>query len=351
MKNCLVPILLVLSTMAGAQPRKVRVAVAGSEPFVVNKADGPDGISLTVWREVAGRAGWTYEVESFENVAAALRAVEQSKADVAVGPISITAERARKFRFSQPYFQASLSILSRTESMSVWERIRPFFSRSFFTAVVFLLVVLLIVGTIVWLAERRIPDSHFPTDPLAGIGNGVWFAIVTMSTVGYGDLSPKSPVGRIATGVWIIVSIVAASSLVAGIASTLTLTGLQSSQIESAEQLSGRRVAALPDSPGERFAERHGAAVVQASTLQDGYGMLTNGAVEAVVFDRPQLLYFLRRRGGGMSVSVNEYERQNYGFAMRDGSPLAHPLNVSLLELKEDGRVQRIVADWVGRGE
>ena len=109
--------------------------------------------------------------------------------------MSITAERARRARFSQPYFQSALSILSRTEGLSLWRRVAPFFNAAFYSAVAVLLCVLTLVGTLVWLAERRAPDTHFPAQPRRGIANGIWFAVVTMSTVGYGDLAPKTRLG------------------------------------------------------------------------------------------------------------------------------------------------------------
>ncbi|MEZ5354791.1 MAG: transporter substrate-binding domain-containing protein [Bryobacteraceae bacterium] len=342
-------LLLLPAAATAAPPASIRVAVGGSEPFVVKGNPEPNGIAVEVWRELAARAGWTYALSSYQNVPSAFAALSEGKADIVVGPVSITAERVKSARFSQPYFQASLSILSRSGTPSVWERIRPFFSSSFFTAVGLLLIVLFLVGTCVWLAERRIPDSHFPSNPVHGIGSGVWFAIVTMSTVGYGDFSPKTAFGRLVTGIWIIISIVAASSLVAGIASTLTLTGLQSTQIAAAEDLSGRPVAALADSPGARFVERYGGVLLNVSNLDEGYRLLSQRAADAFVFDRPQLLHFLRAQPDPkVAVSAAEYGRQNYGFALPLDSPFIHALNINLLELQESGRIDRIVASWLG---
>jgi polar amino acid transport system substrate-binding protein len=269
-----------------------------------------------------------------------------------IGPVSITADRARHARFSQPYFQSSLSILSRTESPSLWGRVAPFFNAAFYYAVGVLLFVLALVGTMVWLAERGAADTQFPREPRRGIANGIWFAIVTMSTVGYGDLAPKTRLGRTVTGLWIVISVITASSLVAGIASTLTLTGLRNSSIATAEQLSGRTVAVLANSPGEDFARRYGAQLREVETLREAYELLSRRAVDAVVFDRPQLLYFLQQqRGAALAVSSAEYVRQNYGFALPLSSELVHPMNVNLLQLSESGRVARIVRAWLGEQE
>lgn len=202
--------------------------------------------------------------------------------------MSITAERARFARFSQPYFESNLSILSRTEDLSPWDRIKPFFNMSFYYAVGFLLLVLAIVGTLIWLAERGGPDSQFPNHPVKGIANGIWFAVVTMSTVGYGDLAPRTRVGRLVAGIWIILSVITASSLVAGIASTLTLTGLKTSVISTAQDLAGKSVAVLANSPAETFVQDHGARIREVDSLRNAYQLLLRRTVDSVMVGREQ---------------------------------------------------------------
>jgi len=202
---------------------------------------------------------------------------------------------------------------------------------------------------LVWLAERRASGSNFPREPSRGIANGIWFAIVTMSTVGYGDLAPKTRLGRAVTSLWIIISVITASSLVAGIASTLTLTGLRTSVVSTAEQLRGKMVAVLANSPGEGFARDNGAWLREVNSLDQGYALLTNRTVSSVVFDRPQLLYLLQQhRDSQLAVSPAEYQHQNYAFAVPLSSELMSSLNVNLLQLQEIGRVDKIVADWLG---
>src|SRR5690606_66163 len=129
--------------------------------------------------------------------------------------------------------------------LSIWNRISPFFSRGFFVAVSILILILTMVGTLLWLAERNKNPKEFPPDPLNGIGNGIWLAVVTMTTVGYGDRAPATRAGRIIAGSWMIISLVTATSLVAGIASTLTVSGLSTSVIEGAGGLFGNKVAVV----------------------------------------------------------------------------------------------------------
>ncbi len=328
----------------------LRVGVVGAQPFVVNQGNGFEGIAVEIWQAIADRANLNYRFQQFDSVASALDALRDGKLDVAVGPISVTAGRAREVGFSQPYFQSSLSILSSSEGPSAWQRLRPFFSPSFFIAIAVLLFVLALVGTFIWLAERKTSSDQFPYEPGPGIANGIWLAIVTMTTVGYGDRTPRTFIGRVIAGIWMVVSLVTATSLVAGIASTLTLTGLQTNLVSTAEQLHGKKIAVVTGSTAGAFARRYGAEIVNVSSIAEGADLVRRHSVQGMVFDRPELLYFQTQHHEGVeSVSKAEYEHQGYAFAFPLSSQaLIHTVNLHLLRMEESGRVDRIVHEWLG---
>lgn len=52
------------------------------------------------------------------------------------------------------------------------------------------------------LLMHRIDDEAFPT-----VGTGVWWAVVTFCTVGYGDVVPTDPLGRAVAGVVMVFAI------------------------------------------------------------------------------------------------------------------------------------------------
>ena len=56
----------------------------------------------------------------------------------------------------------------------------------------FVLITVTCLGTIMYLAEGNQPNTQF-TD----LGTSVYYAIVTMATVGYGDITPVTPFGRL----------------------------------------------------------------------------------------------------------------------------------------------------------
>lgn len=55
----------------------------------------------------------------------------------------------------------------------------------------FVLILVICLGTLMFILENGRPDSAF-TD----IGTSIYWAITTLSTVGYGDITPVTPLGR-----------------------------------------------------------------------------------------------------------------------------------------------------------
>ncbi len=341
--------LLATSTVfAAKQDHVYQIGVAGSAPFVVDTQQ-QTGISLEIWQAMSNQRNMDYQLISYQDAPSALSDLDSGKLDAVVGPLSITSERAELAKFTQPYYQSSLSIMSRIDAPTIWERIKPFFSVKFYYAVFVFLCILFIVGLLLWITEREHNPDEFPKAPAKGIANGMWCAIVTMSTTGYGDRSPRTFWGRIIAGAWMIISMIFTTAMIAGIASFLTLSGFGSHTITEAKQLANKKVAVVKNSPAATFVTKYGADKVYFKNLDEAYKDLKDQTVDAIVFDRPQLLYYQKNhKDDDIMVSHNQYVRQGYGFAVPLDSHNLHEIDISLLKLQESGRVNRIINSWLG---
>ena len=56
----------------------------------------------------------------------------------------------------------------------------------------FVLIMVISLGTLMYMVEGNIPDT-----PFTDIPTSIYWAVVTMTTVGYGDIAPITPAGRI----------------------------------------------------------------------------------------------------------------------------------------------------------
>lgn len=321
------------------------VAVAGSPPFVVTDDGAPQGVAVALWNAVAGRAGVPFRLEAAKTVPEALDGVASGRYDLAIGPISITAERAQRVAFTQPYYESPLSIVVDAEGSGAWSRLRPFFTKAFAVGVGLLLLVLAIVGVALWWTERKENTEQFPKDAVAGIAAGLWLALVTMTTVGYGDKAPVTAAGRVVAGIWMVIAMLTASSLTASIATALTLSQIGGEGIDAPEALSGHRVAVVGGAPAAAFARRHGARLERVDSVREGLERLAEGEVDAVVHDRAVLAHELDGRDDDAQLVLNpgEYETRGYGFAVPIGSSLVHRLDPVVLQVRESGMVRELL--------
>ncbi|MEM7180065.1 MAG: transporter substrate-binding domain-containing protein [Spirochaetota bacterium] len=326
--------------------RPLRIAVSGSEPFKISKGKETKGISVSIWKEVARDAKLDYKLFPYPTVSESLLAVKSGEVDVAIGPISITSTRSESVSFTQPYYMSGKGILVTARSKSPWDAIGPFLQDTFFYGVGSLLLILFIVGNIIWFAERGV-NPKFPKGYIAGVGNGMWFAVVTFTTVGYGDITPITRLGKVITATWMIVALITASSVTAGIATSFTLLQLGKASIDSPEALEGKPVAAIRGTNGIDFAKKYRAKVVPVSDFNQGVTYLHEGKVEALVSDYPIIRHYLNQNPNPkFKVIESLRQRDNYGFATSLKSPLLITLNRSLLNLLEKGKVNKILSEW-----
>ena len=111
--------------------------------------------------------------------------------------------------FSPPFMTYGLAIMYETSrpdfySSLVLSIFAPFTVN--FGSLTFILVC--VFAHLVWLAERKANASEFPPDYWEGIDDAFWWAIVTLTTVGYGDKVTKTPAGRILAIVWMLLGLV-----------------------------------------------------------------------------------------------------------------------------------------------
>jgi voltage-gated potassium channel len=98
----------------------------------------------------------------------------------------------------------------------------------------------LLAGFVVTLVDRK----DFPT-----FGTGVWWAIVTLGTVGYGDVVPHTAWGRVVGGVVIVVGVTFLSFLIA-IVTSYFVSGDQEEQAASERELRADELAGVIESLG-----------------------------------------------------------------------------------------------------
>ncbi len=323
-------------------------------PFVMRDPDGRiSGFSMELWQALAKRLGAKSEIVMLPSLKALLDNIHQGAGDAGIAAVTITAEREKALDFSHPYFRSGLQIMVRAQPGGVLSRALAVMrgilnSPSFRFAMMALGLFVLVVAHVIWLAERRRNPQfcrHYP----AGLWDAVYWTLVTISTVGYGDKTPKTNAGRAIALALIIFGYVAFAWFTATITSALTVTELAGA-IRGPDDLAGKQVATVRHSTSEKWLrQRPGVHVRAFGNILDAYAQLEAGKVDAIVYDYPVLSHYARTKGRGkVRMTGPVFNHEPYGVIFPEGSPLREKVNQALLELMESGEYRRMHIKWFG---
>ena len=81
------------------------------------------------------------------------------------------------------------------EGYKLMESLRQSFKK-IFVFFLFVLILVICLGTMMYMVEGGQPETQFTDIPTS-----IYWAIVTMTTVGYGDITPVTPLGRLFAGI------------------------------------------------------------------------------------------------------------------------------------------------------
>lgn len=328
-------VLLALAVAAGAQDKKLVVGTKPTPPFAMKDGNGEwTGLTVELWRKVTESLGRPTEFVDEKDIPGLLGALEDGSIDAAVAAMTVNAEREEKIDFTHPFFHTGLGIAVPSKSEASWVAVlRKLVSPEFLSVLGALTLLLLGMGFVVWIAERKKNPEQFGGTPAHGLAAGFWWSAVTMTTVGYGDKAPTTVLGRIVGLVWMFAAIIVISSFTATIASTLTISEL-ASPVTGPDDLPKVRVGSVHGTTSAGWLDRRGLAFTDYGNTAEALDALARGEVGAVVYDQPILRYLAKKdHPGELTVLPVTFERQQYAIALPQGSELRETLNVHLLEV------------------
>jgi polar amino acid transport system substrate-binding protein len=194
----------------------LRIAVYDVPPYGYVDTDGSiSGVSVDLWRRVAERMEREFKLIPVSDMESILGGLEQGRFDAAIGAITITPEREERVDFSYPAHRSGVAVALRKES-------GPLFALMSYGAAVFelgflilaMLAMLVLIGIAMWFVERPVRSGvHGSESSVVTLRDGLYWAVVTMTTVGYGDKTPKTTIGRAVAILWMLGSVVMVSLL------------------------------------------------------------------------------------------------------------------------------------------
>jgi len=330
-------------------PRKLVVGTIVAPPLYMKTADGQwEGFSIDIWQGVAQHMGVLSEFREYNGLGPLLAAIENGEIDVIP---SLPAELRYEVTMdlSQSYYKSGLAIAVPAEGagyrwMSVVAKI---FSMDILMALGLLMLMSLTAGIIVCAFEKRRNREMFGEGAVKAIGHGIWWSIVTMTTVGYGDKAPKTIGGRIVAIIWMLFSIVFIASFTAKITASVTIGELQG-KVRGFNDLYHARVGSISQSEASIFLINHGIAVMPFESIQEGLKDLAAKKIDAFVLNELILKYLVKNKfPGRVRVIPGTFDEYFVVIGLKEKSSLRKPINKALLKFMKTEKWSELLNRYI----
>jgi len=328
---------------------KVLVAFVDAPPFVMKTMDGRwEGLGIELWHAIAKQLGVEFELREY-SPEQLVDEVKRGEVDV-IPAVAATERHEIIMDLSFPFLRSGSAIAVPAEATEhSWLSFAGHLVSLNILPVIGLLILLsLTAGAIVWLFESRLNREMFGGGTLRGIGSGIWWAMVTMTTVGYGDKAPKSFGGRMVAFIWMLISIILIASFTAAITTSFTVAELKG-KVRGLSDLPGVRVGSVTESESLKFLAKRGIAVRPFGSIKDGLQAIVDKKIGAFVFNESVLKHLVRTEfSGRVQVLAGTFDHYYVSMGMPSGSPLREPLNRALLKIVGKDDWLRLVERYLG---
>jgi polar amino acid transport system substrate-binding protein len=335
---------------AAAQDAALRIAVYDAPPYGHVEADGSiDGLSVDLWRRAAESLGREYRLVPVAQMEEILKGLERKDYDAAIGAITITPARLARVDFSYPTHRSGAAVAIRQDSGpmaalasygAVLGELTPLIALTF--------ALLIVMGVAMWLAERPMrPHGH--ESVVDTLRDGIYWAVVTMTTVGYGDKTPKTTAGRVIAVVWMLASVALVSILSTSIVSRMTADRVVGGLRLTEADLAGKQLAAVAHSSGAEYLDARRLRYAPFEDLPAALTALGRGDVDAVVNSIGALQYLVSTRfKDKIKPPEGVLEPAYMAIALPPGSLLKKPLDETLVGITASQEWRQVEDGYFG---
>mmetsp|Transcript_9601 Transcript_9601/g.22122 ORF Transcript_9601/g.22122 Transcript_9601/m.22122 type:complete len:1023 (+) Transcript_9601:107-3175(+) len=296
-------------------------------PFTLNpgglaEVEGPSaavgGYAVRAWENITARLLWSYKMEFVDREASARRNLDSYRI---AGPDVAN----REFRLALLTEQDTVPP-DWTCSESIWvddgfvvsvnsEPVRAdlyliagklvisshfvnFFCTLFFTV--------LFVGHIIWILEHRGNKEVFRPFYGEGVMDGLWWSIVTQTTVGYGDKAPGTGPGKVFAIFWMLFGLIM-FGVFSGQVTVFLEDETAVNNIAGPNSIAGFRVGVLEKNKPLQIFQVYGFTPSYFNTLEEAFSDLEDKKIDALVASRADILNFYntpREKNGGLKPAL-----------------------------------------------
>ena len=335
------PVASTPTAVSATTPRILQVGTTTRRPYSWQQSDGTwTGPAIQLWDKIAKQAGLQYELRGYtseELSALELNSYKTDRSlDVFASGVEINAVQNNICDFSQPFDAGGYSLVTHTRGVTlprtIIKRVMTF---DVLVWLIFMLIATVISGSVIRLVEKKNNPAHFANKD--SFVNGLWWAISTLSTVGYGDFVPKTRAGKLVGGFWIFISMILVAIFSATIVATLTV-GQLTPYFKSIKSMKSNLVGII-ERPNSRYvANKLGVMPRIYATPDDAFTALENNEIEGFLHPTNELRSLLSVRGDSQLLLLpTEVIRGFVGFGLNKNLDIetVRKINSALIKIIE----------------
>lgn len=316
-------------------PIKVKVGFETLIPYVIDdEKEGLGGLAVDLWGEIAKRLKMDYEALPLKP-GEGIDALQQGRVQIVFLAAPINADNESQVDYSTPFYTDREGVAMKQKSMtpSLWSTVKLIFSEHFLDVFLYLIIVFAVAGIMIWAAERKKNSGQFQRSAIKGIGDGIWWGVVTIMTIGYGDKVARTHLGRIISTFWIIFGLLLSSIVTAAFASTVTLNSVKFN-IQRVDDLRGIKTGVTSGSESEKILKQRRVAFKEYDNFEEGLAALSAGKLEAYFGSLAALDYEVKKSGyNDVVLSFLGDNHRRYAFAVAERGILLEQVNIAIMQV------------------
>lgn len=330
---------------AGESQATLRIAVFDRPPFTYKDEGGVwSGLSIELWEQIAARLGLRYRYVELPliDVVPQLR---DGKCDLSPA-MALSGDQADQVEFTEPYlFSHGAAVTARKSLLQTLGSFRAIIlNKRVMLIMAGMFLGMLMFSLLLIAAETKHERGHFSGTLPKRIGSALWFSAVTMTTVGYGDKTPLSPLGRLISFFWMLVGVLLIALFTGTIASDITRAETRE-QVASFADLARFRVGCIEGGRMDFLLNAAGIRAIRYRGIEESITGFRTGTINAFVGDAVTLQYLMNRHNPGALEIFNLPDSALlYAFATRPGLPQLAQINRELLRIT-------LLPDWRFKAE
>jgi polar amino acid transport system substrate-binding protein len=326
----------------------VKVGINFNPPFVMKQGSGYSGMAIELWQKIAARLGLISEYREFHSPDELIAAVSSGKVDAGIANLGITTQRAEKVDFTQPWFDAGLRVMVHTNgSLGFTDVVRDMRDAGHLANFAWILLGILAATVLITIVDRRY-DKEFHPRWREGLAENFRHVI---SLAVKGETKRKNTfgwAGSVVQGLWLLFSVGVIAYVASAITSVMTASHI-ANRISSVSDLQGKVVGVRRGSMAADVMPQYRVKLRNFDHVRDAAEALTNREIAAVVDDNPVLEYFAHMHPDlPLDVVGSTFHPDSYGFAFAPGSALTKPVSLQIIELQEDGGLEKLRSRYFG---